>query len=390
MLSNDNNNLNIVKQTNQDLLDYFNDAYIKNLELIQDLKTELFELGVKIEETEKTKELYSFKSNNHRNLFSPNFSEETLVNEKSRILDEQLSDLYSAKDSLDTKIIATETTLSSLQEKIDALNTANASISQLLYGDINEEDDTTSADIDSFEFVEVTEDSPTATQSATDNDSLTPSYNILMLQEYQNNKVATILHTIIKQQIINNNHKAEVLNWLLNSDLGRARLTLQEMHNASATLVDEIDHVIDMLNYNVDTKQPIWLMIDNLVAHYRDAHPDCIIEAGTECSDYEINFHPIITISLISMLKELFNNIFDHSNANRVTARVYISSHIIDVYINDNGVGINPDYLSTSPWYSGLHKVHELVKQLDGKIKIDGDLITGTNVRFSFPVTTTR
>ena len=86
------------------------------------------------------------------------------------------------------------------------------------------------------------------------------------------------------------------------------------------------------------------------------------------------------------MLREIFDNIFKHSNANHVTSKVFISSRLIDVYVNDNGVGIPDDYLERSGYHSGLHKLHEVISQLDGKLQIQGDLISGTNVRFSFPI----
>lgn len=111
-----------------------------------------------------------------------------------------------------------------------------------------------------------------------------------------------------------------------------------------------------------------------------------MIDSSCDCTEHELNLPPVITIRLIKMLREVFDNIFKHSNANRVTSKIFISSRLIDVYVNDNGVGIPEDYLERSSWSSGLHKLHEIIYQLDGKLQIQGDLISGTNVRFSFPI----
>lgn len=376
MLNIDIENLSIIKDSNKEMLNYFNESYMNNLELIQSLKTELFELSVKIEEIEKTKALYSYKNDTKRNLFSPIIGDDVIKNDKQRILNEQLSDLYSAKEALNNRILNIEASLNTLQERLDKLRRANDSINILLdnsgYTSINE----ASLDTDGFEFIE---EPIEITKQPT-------GYNILMLQEYQNSNIASNLNDNIKQQIINTNHKAEVLNWLLNSDISRAKLTLKEMLNSYGSILNDIDKIISSLNYNLDTKQPIWMMIDNLIMEYRDNHPESVIEANTEYPDYEMNIHPVITINLINILRELLNNVFKHSNANRITLRIYISSHIIDVYINDNGVGISSDYLLTSNWYSGLHRIHQIINLLDGNIKIQGDLISGTNVRFSFPI----
>jgi two-component system sensor histidine kinase DegS len=111
-----------------------------------------------------------------------------------------------------------------------------------------------------------------------------------------------------------------------------------------------------------------------------------MIDYSCDCTEHELDLPAVITVRLISMLREVMNNVFKHSNANRVTAKIFISSRLIDVYVNDNGVGIPDDYLDRAAWHSGLHKLTETIYQLDGKLQIEGDLISGTNVRFSFPI----
>lgn len=54
--------LKLVRKTNQDLLNFFNDSYISKLEQVQSLKTEDFELKAKIDQLIKTLDVYSFKT----------------------------------------------------------------------------------------------------------------------------------------------------------------------------------------------------------------------------------------------------------------------------------------------------------------------------------------
>ena len=54
--------LKLVRSTNQDLLNFFNDSYISKLEQVQSLKTEEFELKAKIDQLIKTLDVYSFKT----------------------------------------------------------------------------------------------------------------------------------------------------------------------------------------------------------------------------------------------------------------------------------------------------------------------------------------
>lgn len=64
-------NLKTVRDSNQEILDYFNELYVEKLEQIQALKTEQFELKIKIDELMKTLEVYSFKNSAGHNVFSP-------------------------------------------------------------------------------------------------------------------------------------------------------------------------------------------------------------------------------------------------------------------------------------------------------------------------------
>ena len=50
-----------IRVANKEMLDYFNDSFLNALEDIQDLKTQAFEIDIKIDELEKTKDLYAFK-----------------------------------------------------------------------------------------------------------------------------------------------------------------------------------------------------------------------------------------------------------------------------------------------------------------------------------------
>ena len=55
------NNFNLIRKANKDMLDYFNNAFVRDLEDIQDLNTQTFEIDIKIDELTKTKNVYAFK-----------------------------------------------------------------------------------------------------------------------------------------------------------------------------------------------------------------------------------------------------------------------------------------------------------------------------------------
>lgn len=64
-------NFKKIKSANQMMLDYFNKSFLSQLEDIQNLKTQIFEIDIKIDELDKTKDIYAFKTNSRKSVFSP-------------------------------------------------------------------------------------------------------------------------------------------------------------------------------------------------------------------------------------------------------------------------------------------------------------------------------
>ena len=50
-------NFKKIKSANQMMLDYFNKSFLSQLEDIQNLKTQIFEIDIKIDELDKTKDI---------------------------------------------------------------------------------------------------------------------------------------------------------------------------------------------------------------------------------------------------------------------------------------------------------------------------------------------
>lgn len=376
MTKEENNPLNIIEEANSKTLDYFNKTYVENLELVQNLKTELFELEVQIDTLEKTRDLYTYDVDDRRNVFSPFTSNTDPFSTKGHQLALQIKDLEDAKQRLIKRIETIEKDIEFYKEQVAMLSKAGKCIHTVLIGSNHESSDSPEASEELIEFIE----------TENKDEKITHPYTMMMLEDYENHKLSTSLDQNVKQELISNLNKLDVLKWLLHSDIGRAQVTLNELHTSQQSILESIDDILYHLNYNIDTKQPIWDQVNKLVDNYRQSHPECMIDSTCDCTEHDIELPSVITIRLIQMLREVFDNIFKHSNANHITSKIFISSRLIDVYVNDNGVGIPEDYLDRASYSSGLHKLHETIYQLDGNIQIQGDLISGTNVRFSFPI----
>lgn len=370
------NNFNIIQNSNKEMLDYFNSVFIETLESIQEFKTQVFEIDIKIDELEKTRNLYAFKSSSRKSVFTPTTSDD-FDNERSKIIDNQINDLVSVKESLYSKIASLEHTLKTVKKRITHLSGAEAAIKELgaqiapdtLSGSNSNED------VD-FEFI----------QEPSDKGKENHGYNILMQAAFDQSFYATLIDRILKDNIVAINHKLDMLSYLLSTDVNRARLTIQELSQTSKKLIDSVEDISSKLDYKLDSSLPICTILDEFIMQQRDKHPECIIDTDIECADYELLYHPVFTINLIKLLNIFFDNIYKHSNANSINLRICLTKNKIDANLTDNGIGINSDYLSNSPWYSSLHKAHETIYLLGGTINISGDLSCGTTIKFNFPV----
>lgn len=367
--------LRLVRSTNQDLLKFFNDSYIEKLEQVQTLKTEEFELKAKIDQLLKTLDVYSFKTSTGHNVFSPFSANTTSQQEKAAQIEEQLRELQDIQTTLQIQIKGEELETDKLKKKINSLSTSIEHLDELL-SEVTEEVSTIEEQI-----------SGESESEETDEPQANHGLNILRLQQHEKKMLAEKIQSDITDVLDANFHKLEVLSWLIRSDINRAKVTLEELTTSTSKLADYVDELAMNLANETDSEEPVWTLLEHLIQSYKDEHPECSISSDIDCTDYAIDIPSIVSTNLVFIIQEIMTNAFTHSNANKIVIKIYISSRLVDVYINDNGVGIDSSYSDSSPWYSGLHKVKEIIYLLNGTFKIDGDIVSGTNVRFSFPLT---
>lgn len=372
MDTNNKTDLEIISSANKEMLDYFNGLFLEHLEEIQNLKTQSFEIDIKIDELEKTKDVYAFKSNSRKSVFTPNLGDDT-ENVRGQIIDKQIEDLREVQDSLSTKLRSMEIKLNSLKRRLNTLNQAEDAIKRFSPNSM----DLGSTLEDGFEFIQVDSVKP---------NHISHGHNILMQDAFDKAYLTTLLERNIKTNLLSMTNKLELLTYLLGTDISRAKLTLKEIIVSSKDTAGAVDDISDRLNKNIDSGKPLWTQIDDFIMQRREQYPEYLIDAGIDCSDYELSIHPVFVINTLILMDIFFDNIFKHSNANHIDFKLSITPNTIECEISDNGTGISENYLNTSPWYSSLHKAHEIIYLLGGTLTINGDITKGTSVRFGFPI----
>ena len=366
-------NLKTVRDSNQEMLDYFNGLYVAKLEQIQSLKTKQFELKIKIDELMKTLEVYSFKNSAGHNVFSPFSTTTTTQEEKAAQIEQELKELNASDAELTANIHSLQADADELKSRITLLHTATRKLDTFL----DELADEFTKESTALEDDESTEENLPV---------INHGFNILRLKKYDQDKLVQTLHTDILDQLDRTRHTLDSLSWLIKSDINRAAVTLDELIERTISMKDSLNAVLSGLTGDIDTSIPLETLLRDTIFRYKDTHPECVIESDIDCPDASIEIPEIIKISLIRILCECLDNVYKHANANRIDIYIQILNDQISVHINDNGIGIDENYSHTSPWNSGLHRIQELIYLLNGQLKIDGDIISGTDIRFSIPV----
>lgn len=366
-------NLKTVRDSNQEMLDYFNGLYVAKLEQIQSLKTEQFELKIKIDELMKTLEVYSFKNSAGHNVFSPFSTTTTTQEEKAAQIEQELKELNASDAELTANIRSLQADADELKSRITLLHTATRKLDTFL----DELADEFTKESTALEDDESTEENLPV---------INHGFNILRLKKYDQDKLVQTLHTDILDQLDRTRHTLDSLSWLIKSDINRATVTLDELIERTISMKDSLNAILSGLTGGIDTSVPIETLLRDTIFRYKDTHPECVIESDIDCPDASIEIPEIHTISLIRILCECLDNVYKHANANRVGINIQIYSDQISVHINDNGIGIDENYSHTSPWNSGLHRIQEIIYLLNGQLKIEGDIISGTDIRFSIPI----
>ncbi len=362
-----------IKSANQTMLDYFNKAFLAQLEDIQNLKTQIFEIDIKIDELDKTKDIYAFKSNSRKSVFSP-VTNDGVDTERNKIIQEQIKDLQSVKETLTLKLRSMELQLNKLRQYLESLNDAEDALSSFEPRFTTDDPDHT----DNYGFTFLQDDAK--------EDISAHGYNILMLDAYDRALAQTILDKNIRTGLESMENKLDMINYLIGTDVGRAKLTIQEILHNTKQLIHNVDDMSDNLSRFSNSNKPLKEQLEIYLNEFKQKNPKLDITASVETPDAAISYHPVFNINFMRLIQIFLDNIAAHADASKVTLQASLMPNTLEVILKDDGVGIKENFMADSPWYSSLHKAREILYMLCGRLDITGDVISGTTVKFGFPI----
>lgn len=372
-------NLQTIEQTNLSLLEYFHGERLEILEKLQQVKTDLFEINVRIEELEKTRELYLFKHDDRRNLFMPIPVEVSGENQKGKVIDQKLHELNEKKFKLATTQSNLESDLSGMNAKIQAINDSIIAIHDIKKEDSDETDSSARRQAE-LEYIEE-KGAPAVDENA---------LYILMHQAYDKKRIVSILDQQVTTPLTASRSQISTFltNLSQNSSLSKAALEtlLNDLATSMGKSLNGVAYIKNHYHLSFDGKLPAWEVVDSAYQQLKNKYPEVLIEGKTDCYDLSLRVHPMYTMFLINTLNEIVANAVNHGKSNKVLIKVNFETHKISMMVSDNGIGITKDAYDKSKWFSGLHNINDNLQMLNGNLEFRGSLSEGTTIKLYFPI----
>jgi two-component system sensor histidine kinase DegS len=210
----------------------------------------------------------------------------------------------------------------------------------------------------------------------------------LEILDIDRQRIAKEIHDRISQNILSIVHKSELCYKLLDSDLKRGKLEIQNIQNIAKDTIIETREII----YDLNPIALINVSINDLINNYVENKKDnwtFNVNINEYNLENKIDFKPIVNITLLRIIQETLNNISKHSKASFVDIKVLYDNDIFKINISDNGIGFNTDSIKENKDYLegfGLSIMKERAILLGGKLDIFSECGVGTTIEITISV----
>lgn len=208
---------------------------------------------------------------------------------------------------------------------------------------------------------------------------------LLEIQEREQKRISNELHDTTVQNLTMLIHKAELCEQLADRDIIQTKLELQMMKESLRKTIQELRNIIYNLRPMSVDDLGLTETIERFVSQKEfEEHPMKITFriSGKEPK----NIKPIITITILRVIQELFNNAKKHAQCKRFDIFVVFNKNTVDIEVIDDGVGFSKDEICQDGKNFGLAIITERVGLLSGKFNIESQKGNGTKATIEVPI----
>ncbi len=205
------------------------------------------------------------------------------------------------------------------------------------------------------------------------------SQRLVQIQEEERQNIARELHDQVGQVLT-----------VLKLTLDRAmQLCTPEVRKQLEDGVNNITELISIVRNISLNLRPAMLddlgLLPTLFWHFDRFSAQTGINVDFKHSGLERRFPPDITITAYRIIQEALTNVARYAEVNRVSVRVWSTSRLISIIVEDKGKGFDPEAVDART-SSGLRGMQERVRLLGGTLSVESGTGTGTILTAELPV----
>jgi signal transduction histidine kinase len=190
---------------------------------------------------------------------------------------------------------------------------------------------------------------------------------MMQVEEVERRRISRELHDEAGQSMLTIRLQLEMIEGILPPELNDARLRLAEVRQMTEHTILEVRRLIAALSPAVLEQLGLAPGIRQLVARFQRLHPaKVVLDLG------RLQGLPKKTEAIVyRLVQECINNIAKHSQARTVNISVHSSDGLLQVSVEDDGVGFKVDEALAQRDSFGLGGLRERVALLGGVVRIE-------------------
>lgn len=198
----------------------------------------------------------------------------------------------------------------------------------------------------------------------------------------ERNRIAREIHDTLAQGFAGISMLVESARLALrDQDTEQAALLLERTRSLAKEKLAEARRSVQSLRPNIVLTENLETLIQGELDHIAG---DMRIETALDVSGAEQPVSPEIKMTVLRICQEALNNIKKHAHASQVKAALTYSLHGISFYVQDNGVGFDPQIPAPSSY--GLTFIGERARLVGGSVVINSEIGKGTKIYVSIPL----
>jgi two-component sensor histidine kinase len=206
--------------------------------------------------------------------------------------------------------------------------------------------------------------------------------NLLAIEKLKT-KLAADLHDNIGAGLT----EISILSELAVSDLNNLPAqysgNLNKISEAARQLVDSMSDIVWVVNPKRDS-------LHDLIIRLKDSYADLLSGMGISLKTFNIEKIEDVKLpmeykqNLFMILKEGINNSIKHSKCKKIILEANVRNDIIEIILQDDGIGFNPQMTGTG---DGVKNIENRAEAIGGKVKWRSSIGGGTTLYFAGRIT---